>query len=152
VLSTLHTNDAPGAVLRLVDMGIEPFMAASSIVGVIAQRLVKRICTNCKYEYAASDEELEILGINGKKPVMLYKGKGCAMCNKTGYKGRLGVYEIMTITGKHRELINKRCTEDELKSLSLATGMVTLKENAKSYVLEGRTTLDEMLRIAFSNE
>lgn len=152
VLSTLHTNDAPGAVLRLIDMGIEPFMAASSIVGVIAQRLVKRICTNCKYEYIASDEELGILGIDKNMPVQLYKGKGCALCNKTGYKGRIGVYEIMTITREHRELINKRCTEDQLRGLSLANGMVTLRENAKCYVLEGRTTLDEMVRIAFSNE
>ncbi len=152
VLSTLHTNDAPGAILRLIDMGIEPFMVAASVVGVIAQRLVKRICPNCKYEYIATEEELGILGINDKRPVRLYRGRGCAACNKTGYKGRFGVYEVMTVTKKHRELINKNCIEDELTALSVECGMATLRENARRNVLEGNTTLEEMLKISYTND
>jgi type IV pilus assembly protein PilB len=152
VLSTIHTNDAPGTVLRLIDMGIEPFMVASSIVGVIAQRLVKRICPNCSYSFSAKNEELEILGIKPPKEVLLYEGRGCAVCNKTGYKGRIGVYEIMTLNKTHRDIINRGCSEDELRGELIKTGMVTLRENVKRYVLEGSTTLSEMVRIAHSND
>lgn len=150
VLSTLHTNDAPGTVIRLIDMGIEPFLVATSLVGVIAQRLVRKICQNCKQEHVASDEELAVLELD--IPVQVYKGKGCAMCSGTGYKGRIGVYEIMVLTRKHKELINKRCTEEELRELSIANGMKTLRDNARILVLEGKTTIEEMVRISFSND
>ncbi|MCX7920410.1 MAG: ATPase, T2SS/T4P/T4SS family [Clostridia bacterium] len=153
VLSTLHTNDAPGAVLRLIDMGIEPFMVATSIVGVIAQRLVRRVCTNCVREYYANEEELELLGFKHGDKIKLYEGRGCPVCNGTGYKGRQGVYEIMAVTKKHRELINRRCTEDELRELSTKEyGMKTLGENVVRFVLEGVTTVEEMMRIAYSND
>jgi type IV pilus assembly protein PilB len=151
VLSTLHTNDAPGAVLRLIDMGIEPFMVSASVVGVIAQRLIKKICTNCKCEYGATKEELKMLGMDEKMPLRLYRGKGCAVCNNTGYKGRTGIFEIMTISKKHRELINNKCNEDELRTLSISGGMITLRENARKYVLKGETTLDEMIKVSYSN-
>ena len=104
VLSTLHTNDAPGTVLRLIDMGIEPFLVASSLVGVISQRLVRKICSNCKRSHDATQEELSLLHTD--TPVMIFSGKGCAVCNGTGYKGRTGVFEIMTLTKKLKEYIN----------------------------------------------
>lgn len=150
VLSTLHTNDAPGSVIRLIDMGVEPFLVASSLVGVIAQRLVRKICYNCKQEHIATDEELVALELD--IPVQIYKGKGCAVCNGTGYKGRIGIYEIMVLTKKHKELINKGCTEEELRKLSIENGMKSLKENARFLVLEGKTTIEEMLKITFTND
>lgn len=152
VLSTIHTNDAPGTVLRLIDMGIEPFMVASSVVGVIAQRLVKKICPNCSYSYRANDEDLEALGIKTSEEILLYEGRGCTVCNKTGYKGRIGVYEIMVLNKIHRELINKGCSEDALRTELVKSGMVTLRENVKRYVLEGSTTLSEMIRISHTND
>ncbi|MCX7747386.1 MAG: ATPase, T2SS/T4P/T4SS family [Clostridia bacterium] len=152
VLSTLHTNDAAGSVMRLMDMGIEPFMVASSVVGVIAQRLIKRICDNCKREQIPTCEELEILGMIKDEGVKIYSGRGCPMCNGSGYKGRLGVYEIMLMTKKHKELINRGCSEEDLSRISIENGMKTLKENVKSYVLQGKTTVEEMLRISYSNE
>jgi len=151
VLSTIHTNDAPETVFRLIDMGIEPFMVASSVAGVIAQRLVKKICPNCSYKYKASEEDLQVLGFKSSEEIMLYRGKGCTVCNKTGYKGRIGVYEIMTLNKFHRELINKGCSEDVLRNELIKSGMVTLMENVKRCVLEGSTTLSEMIRISHSN-
>lgn len=151
VLSTIHTNDAPETVFRLIDMGIEPFMVASSVAGVIAQRLVKKICPNCSYKYKASEEDLQVLGFKSSEEIMLYRGKGCTVCNKTGYKGRIGVYEIMTLNKFHRELINKGCSEDVLRNELIKSDMVTLMENVKRCVLEGSTTLSEMIRISHSN-
>ncbi|ACL76744.1 GspE/PulE family protein [Ruminiclostridium cellulolyticum] len=151
VLSTLHTNDAPSSVLRLIDMGIEPYMVSSSIVGVIAQRLYKKICNNCKIEYTANDDEKRILGITDKETV-LYKGRGCPMCNRTGYRGRHGVYELISITKKHKEMISNRCSEVELRNYSIQNGMVTLRDNLVKKVLAGDTTIDELVRIAYSND
>ncbi len=151
VLSTLHTNDAPSSVLRLIDMGIEPYMVSSSIVGVIAQRLYKKICSNCKMEYLANDDEKRILGITDKEPV-LYKGRGCPMCNQTGYRGRHGVYELISITKKHKEMINNKCSEEELRNYSIQNGMVSLRDNLVKKVLAGDTTIDELVRIAYSND
>ncbi len=151
VLSTLHTNDAPSSVLRLIDMGIEPYMVSSSIVGVIAQRLYKKICSNCKMEYSANDDEKRILGITDKEPV-LYKGRGCPMCNQTGYRGRHGVYELISITKKHKEMINNKCSEEELRNYSIQNGMVSLRDNLVKKVLAGDTTIDELVRIAYSND
>lgn len=150
VLSTLHTNNAPGTVIRLIDMGIEPFLVASSLVGVIAQRLVRKICKSCIYEYDATEEELAVLDLNA--PVKLHRGKGCTVCNGTGYKGRTGIYEIMVLTRKHKELINRQCTEEELRELSITSGMTTLKNNAQLMVLKGVTTVEEMLKISYTND
>ncbi len=149
VLSTLHTNDASGSVIRLIDMGIEPFLVASSLVGVIAQRLVRKICYNCRQEHIATEEDLVALGLD--VPVQVCSGKGCNVCNGTGYKGRVGIYEIMVLTAKHKELINKGCTEEELRNLSINNGMKSLKDNARLLVLEGKTTINEMLKITFTN-
>ena len=105
VLSTIHTNDAPSSVLRLIDMDIEPYLVATSVVGVIAQRLVRKICPRCKVTYEASDYEKKLLGLQTDKTLILHKGSGCGYCNNTGYVGRTGVYEIMEITREHRETI-----------------------------------------------
>jgi len=151
VLSTLHTNDAPSSVLRLIDMGIEPYMVSSSIVGVIAQRLVRRICSNCKKEYPATDEEMNILGLCGDRP-MLSRGRGCPMCNKTGYRGRQGIYEVITVSKTHKEMINNRCSEEELKEYSIKNGMLTLRDNLVTKVLAGETTVAELTKTAYSND
>jgi type IV pilus assembly protein PilB len=151
VLSTLHTNDAPGAILRLIDMGIEPFLASSSIVGVIAQRLIRMICKNCKVEYKPKPDELEFLRVKSPDDVKLFRGRGCAVCSGTGYKGRQGIYEVMMITKTHREMINRDCAEEELRQVSIDIGgMITLSENARTRVLDGSTTLEEMIRVTYS--
>ncbi len=151
VLSTIHTNDAPSSVLRLVDMGIEPYMVSSSMVGVIAQRLVRRICPNCIETYTATNEEMEILRLEGERPT-LSRGRGCPMCTFTGYRGRQGVYEVITISKKHKEMINNRCSEGELKDYSIENGMLTLRENLIKKVLAGETTVSELVKTAYSND
>ncbi len=152
VLSTMHTNDSAGAVSRLLDMGLEPFMVASAIIGVVAQRLVKRICEGCKEQYLASDKEIRLLGMDPNSELVLYKGEGCPSCNGTGYLERIGVFELMVVTKKHREAINNKATEEEIRSLSIGKGMLTLKETAKQLVLKGDTTIKEFLRLSHTND
>lgn len=148
VLSTLHTNDAPSSVMRLVDMGVEPYLVASSITGIIAQRLVRKICNNCKEEYIASEYESKVILDRVEENLKLYKGKGCGYCNGTGYIGRVGVYEIMEITKEHRELITMKKGTEEIRALSKEKGMATLEEECKRLVLNGTTTIKELATIA----
>lgn len=151
VLSTLHTNDAPSAVARLVDMGVEPFLIASSLEGVIAQRLVRTICENCKTEYIPSDAEIEEIKKHYKKPVEikhLYKGEGCQECLGTGYKGRMAIYEIMEVDEDLRTTISKNPETTVLKQKAIDKGMKTLIEDGISKVLQGKTTLEEVLQVA----
>ncbi|MHB8156934.1 MAG: GspE/PulE family protein [Desulfocucumaceae bacterium] len=150
VLSTLHTNDAPGAVTRLVDMGIEPFLISSSLLGVIAQRLVRKICPNCREEYEADERELRMLEMAGSAGLRLYRGAGCPLCGGSGYKGRTGVYEIFELGRDQRILIDKKATTDEIREAARAGGMSNLWENCRQKVLEGETTLEEMLRVTYS--
>lgn len=152
VISTLHTNSSVGSIIRLIDMGIEPFLVSSSMMGVIAQRLARKVCKNCDRPYEATDAEKKILEIESDEKLILHKGVGCTMCSKTGYLGRKGIYEIMLINQEHRRLINQKCTEKELKDASLKNGMVTLKENAKKLVLQGEITISEYVRLTHSNE
>lgn len=152
VLSTLHTNDAPSSVVRLVDMGIQPYLVATSVIGIMAQRLVRRVCTKCGMEYEASEHEMKLLGLEGSTPVILMKGKGCMFCNNTGYKGRVGLYEIMEVTRVHREAIISGASADELKDISLKNGMSTLGDECRRLVLEGKTTMSEMATITLLNE
>jgi len=152
VLSTIHTNDAASAITRLADMNIEPFLISASLVGIISQRLVRTICPNCITEYEASYNELNLLGATSGKNIMLHRGKGCNYCHSSGYKGRKGIFEIMQITPGHRNLIDSKATVDELREYSLSMGMTTLKESAARLVLEGVTTIDELLRVTFVNE
>lgn len=151
VLSTLHTNDAPSSVMRLVDMGVEPFMVATALKGVIAQRLVRRICPHCKEAIPADVAERRLLGVSENEEAVHYKGKGCAACNHTGYAGRMGVYEIMNIDRDLKDLILKTSNSDEVKDLAIKKGMKTLAMSAKELVLSGQTTIEEMMKIIFAD-
>ena len=153
VLSTLHTNDAPGAVTRLDEMGVEPFLTASSLVGVLAQRLVRKLCPKCKEEYKISREDLlKILpDLNTEEypdeEFTLYRPKGCITCNNTGYKGREAVFEFLTVTEEMKRLILDRATVSEVKELAIKQGMRTLKDEGIYKVMHGRTSLEEIARV-----
>lgn len=147
VLSTVHTNDAPSTISRLLDMGIEPYLVATSIAGIIAQRLVRRICSSCKEEYLASDYEKSIFNIDKKKDLKLHRGKGCGHCNNTGYNGRIGIYEIMEITKEHRNAINETNNTNVLQEISVKNGMRILADECKDLVLSGVTTIEELASI-----
>ena len=151
VFTTLHTNDAPGAIMRLQEMGVEPFLIASSTIGVIAQRLLRRICPNCKEEYEPDEHILNFLGIANRKAVY-YKGKGCEKCNGTGYKGRIGAYEVMKINDNIRDLIAKNANTSMLRYTAQQAGMETLMEYSLNLANEGLTTLDEVIRVTFTGE
>lgn len=149
VLSTLHTNDAPSAITRLVDMDVEPFLVSSSLLASIAQRLVRRVCENCAYEYEAGEHEKAILGINPEQKLMLKKGKGCNVCNNTGYYSRIAIYEIMEMTREHRNALSRETNSDELRDISIKNGMKTLGDSCVELVLKGITTVDELVRTTF---
>ncbi len=148
VLSTLHTNDAPSAITRLVDMGIEPFLLSSCIVGVMAQRLVRIICTHCKEPYHPTDRELSNLGLNSKDLIHghLYHGRGCNNCYETGYKGRHGLYELMAVNNELKKQIVKSADAVQMRQLALDTGMHSLLEHGAELVRQGVTTIAEVLR------
>jgi len=150
VLSTLHTNDAPSSVIRLIDMGIEPFLISSSVVGIIAQRLVRRICPKCKKEIEMTSDIKKILDEFEIKSneVTLYKGEGCPYCKDTGYKGRIAIFELMVITENIRDLISKNVTTGKLREAAISEGMCQLREDGIKKVCEGLTTIDEVLRVA----
>ncbi|NLK20896.1 MAG: Flp pilus assembly complex ATPase component TadA [Epulopiscium sp.] len=150
VLSTLHTNDAPSSITRMMDMGIEPFMVATAVQGIIAQRLVRRICKNCRTAVSLTEEEAEIMNV--PKQTVVYKGNGCQVCNKTGYKGRMAIHEVMELNPELRELIAKGANAAELKEAAMRNGMHTLWDNAKRNVLEGKTTVEELLRVAYGQD
>jgi type IV pilus assembly protein PilB len=151
VLSTLHTNDAPGAVARLLDMGIEPFLISSSVIGVLAQRLLRLICPKCKNAYVPPADAMRRLGmqVDGQK-VKFYRGQGCDYCKNTGYKGRVGVYEMMVMNDPIRELALARASSHRIKEVAVQTGMKTLKDDATEKVLLGMTTLEESLRVIYA--
>ncbi len=148
VLSTLHTNDAPSTVSRLIDMGIPPYLVAASLNLIVAQRLVKRICPKCKTPYHPTKEDLLKLNLSEEevKGVTLYYGKGCSACNNTGYSGREGLYEVMKITPEIRELILKNAPTHVLKEKAIEQGMVTLREAGIKKLFAGKTTIQEVLR------
>jgi type IV pilus assembly protein PilB len=148
VLSTLHTNDAPSTISRLMNMGIEPFLVASSLNLVCAQRLVRRVCANCKVDDKHAPPALEQVGFNkdDAASVVPKKGTGCEKCNKTGYKGRVGLYEVMDITDELRELILVGASALELRRKAIEEGMITLRGSGLIKVKEGVTTIEEVLR------
>jgi general secretion pathway protein E len=150
VLSTLHTNDAPSAITRLVDMGIEPYLLSSCIVGVLAQRLVRRICPECKEKYEPSSRELQSLGINPEslKEGCLYRGKGCSHCYGTGFKGRQGVYELMPVNNAINKQIVKSPDAIEMRRVAVKEGMISLLSHGAELVKEGNSTVAEVLRVA----
>ncbi|MFA6103120.1 MAG: ATPase, T2SS/T4P/T4SS family [Victivallaceae bacterium] len=148
VFSTLHTNDAAGTVTRLIDMGVEPFLICSSLVGVLSQRLIRRVCKNCKTAYEPTDEELERMGveredIGGKK---FFYGKGCSTCNQTGYKGRKAICELLVMSNPLIELISKNAPTSVIRNKSIELGMRTIREDGLQAIINGETTVDEVLR------
>ncbi len=152
VLSTIHTNDAASSITRLMDMEIEPFLLSASVIGIISQRLVRRICPQCAIEYLAGDMDHSLLEIPIESPFVIKKGQGCSYCIKSGYKGRIAIFEIMPITSGHRQLIERRAPVDELRNYAIDQGMITLKQAAIRLVLEGITTVEELLRVTYVNE
>jgi general secretion pathway protein E len=145
VLATLHTNDAPGAVTRLADMGIEAYLVASTLAGVLAQRLVRKLCPACKGPYEPSAAERAVFRENA--PERLYRAAGCAACNFTGFKGRTGIYELLTVDEDLRRLVHDRADERDIRDKAVAGGMVRLRDDGLRWVRDGSTSLDEVLRV-----
>ena len=149
VVSTLHTNSSAATITRLIDMGIESYLIADSVVGVIAQRLVRRLCPKCKKARLATDKEKALLHVDPDKDVTIYDKVGCPHCADTGYRGRIGVYEIMEVTPELKRVIAHMDGTEAIKKQALADGMHTLRMSAAEYVLDGTTTVSEMLRVSF---
>ena len=175
VFSTMHTNNAIGAITRLVDLGIEPYLVAACLRGVVAQRLVRRICSHCKKQYNAEAVERKLLdyyliehndyeefkysGIIGRenvelidKKLVLQKGQGCCLCNETGYRGRVAVQEVLTVNNNLRELITKSASEKELFEEAVNKGFTTLAQDCVGKALKGFTSFDEVLRVTYFNQ
>ena len=152
VLSTLHTNDAPSAVTRMVDMGVEPFLIAASVIGVLAQRLARNICSNCKEPYKPPADALRRVGfkIEDAESIVFYRGRGCEQCRHSGYRGRLGVFELMLMNEEVQDLIVKRAPLSEVRNAALANGMKTLKQDGFQKIIEGKTTIEEVMRVIFT--
>jgi general secretion pathway protein E len=150
VLSTLHTNDAPTAITRLVDMGIEPFLVSSSLTGVVAQRLIRLLCPRCKEPYVPTDEELEELQVdryqlqNGH----FYRRAGCQKCADTGYMGRSGIYEVLMVDDEIQNLILKGADANVIRKAAIAKGMTTLRQDGAEKVVAGLTTVQEVARVS----
>ncbi len=148
VFSTIHTNDAVSSINRLIDMGLEPFMVSSALIGVISQRLVRRICTNCRREYEPDEIEAKVLNLKpGQK---LYVGSGCSECSGTGYKGRIAIHEIVIMTKAMKVLLDRRASEEEMRMLAVSEGTQLLAHAAVELVLEGITTVREMNKVTYS--
>ena len=151
IFSTLHTNDAPGAVTRLVDMGVEGYLISSSVLGVLAQRLVRVICPGCRVSYSPGPEEMRLLNAepSGKLDgqIMLYRGEGCEACGGTGYRGRTGIFELMVMNDELRHMVVEKRASGDLRRKAIEYGMVTLREDGLAKVLKGVTTIDEVVRV-----
>lgn len=152
VFTTLHTNDAPGAIMRLSEMDVESFLISSSTLAIMAQRLLRRVCNACKEQYEADENVLKFLGIDKLGHTTYYRGKGCDVCNGSGYKGRVGVYELMRINDHLRDLIAKEVNTAILRHAAQEAGMITLLEYSLMLAREGHTTLDEVIRVTFTGE
>jgi type IV pilus assembly protein PilB len=147
VLSTLHTNDAASSINRMIDMGIEPFLVSSSVIMIVAQRLVRRLCEKCKEQVTMHPEALNELGImETPDELTTYEARGCVSCNETGYKGRLGLYEVMEVSGSIREMIIERASTAEIKKKAIEEGMLTLRQDGLEKFKQGLTSLEEVLR------
>jgi len=147
VLSTLHTNDAPSTITRLIDMGLEPFNVAAALNCVTAQRLVRRICSGCKEEVKYSDDFLDAANVHGEdRNITFYRGKGCDKCGGSGYKGRAGLYEVMAMSPELRRMIMHGASSDELRQQGLKEGMLTLRMDGMKKVARGVTTLEEVIK------
>ncbi len=154
VFSTLHTNDAPSAVTRMVDMGVPGYLVASSVIAIMAQRLVRTICPKCRQKYRPSDEVLAEIGFTPEEleTATFMRGKGCNACSKSGYKGRIGIYELMIVNNKIRELVFAGANTTEIRKLAIKQGMNTLYLDGLEKVLKGVTTIEEVYRVAKKTE
>jgi type II secretory ATPase GspE/PulE/Tfp pilus assembly ATPase PilB-like protein len=151
VLSTIHTNDAAGTITRLVDMGVAPYLLSASLAGIIAQRLVRKICPRCRTEYTPSEYQLEVAKLPGYKGKFV-KGSGCSLCNNTGHKGRIAIYEILEIDKNIRNLIIDATNSDLIREVAVKNGMSTLFNEVQKRVISGITSYEEMMRVAFSQD
>lgn len=148
VFSTIHTNDAVSSINRLIDMGLEPYMVNSALVGVVSQRLVRRICTNCRKAYEPDEDERKLCHLDlGQK---IYRGEGCQECNGSGYKGRIAIHEVVVMTKRMKSLVEKRASEEEMRQLAISEGTQMLQDSAAALVAEGITTVDELNRVAYT--
>jgi type IV pilus assembly protein PilB len=147
-MSTLHTNDAPGAITRLIDMGMEPFLISSTLMAVLAQRLVRTICKNCQTPFEPTGDQLALLNLSpldlGDK--VFHYGRGCSTCNDTGYRGRKGIFELLIISEAVRTLINERAPTVVLRQKAVELGMVTLRDDGLRSIFEGATTIEEIVK------
>jgi general secretion pathway protein E len=151
VLSTIHANDAIGTLYRLIDLGVEPYLVVSALAGVVAQRLVRRVCEHCRTRVKAPPEErMTFEKEMGRAPAHFYRGQGCNFCTETGYRGRIGVFEILTISEPIRHLIMKGAGADEIRTQAIAEGMVTLRRDGMLKVQEGITTLSEVMHNVYT--
>jgi len=148
VLSSLHTNESPGAVTRLVDMGVEPLLISSTLMGVLGQRLVRTVCKNCRAPFEPTAAQLSLLNLSphdlGDK--VFYYGRGCSNCNDTGYRGRKGIYELLIVNDPIRTLINERAPTVVVRQKAVELGMVTLREDGLRGIFEGDTTIEEVVK------
>ena len=149
VLTTLHTDDAPSVVTRLTDIGVEPYVIASATVGVVAQRLVRRLCSNCRRQYTPPPDVLRAMNISEADAanIQFYRPVGCDQCHQTGYRGRIGIYEVMKVTDKLRRLITSKASEDAIREAAQSAGMLSLGDDALAKVKAGVTTAEELLRV-----
>jgi type IV pilus assembly protein PilB len=153
VFSTLHTNDSPSAFTRLMNMGVEPFLISSSLLGVLAQRLLRRVCEKCKELYSPSETLLKDMGLEDKikDNIKFAKGKGCKVCNQSGYKGRIGIYELLKVTPEIQEAVLRKVSADEIRNLAVSQGMVTLRRAALEKLLLCGTTPEEVMRVTLES-
>ncbi|NCC53085.1 MAG: type II/IV secretion system protein, partial [Spartobacteria bacterium] len=153
VFSTLHTNDAPGAITRLIDIGVKPFLVASSTRAIMAQRLVRKICDKCREEYTPTQAEYELLGPAAQQlsQVQLFHGRGCNDCSLTGYRGRAGIFEIFVVNDEVRHMIYDQCSSAHLRVRARELGMRTLREDGLRKVVGGMTTVEEILRVTMGD-
>uniref|UniRef100_UPI004057BD6B GspE/PulE family protein n=1 Tax=Acetatifactor sp. TaxID=1872090 RepID=UPI004057BD6B len=149
VVSTLHTNSAAATITRLADMGLEPYLIGDAVVGVIAQRLVRRLCPHCKRARLATEDEKKMLGKSEAESVTVYDPVGCPQCDNAGYRGRIGVYEIMEISPKLKSIISRNGDSEQIKEQALSEGMHTLRMSAAEYVVDGITSINEMMKVSF---
>lgn len=147
VLSTLHTNDAPASVTRLINIGVEPYLIASAVNAILAQRLVRKICAHCKDSYQPTGEMAEFLTLQGVDTTKLYKGNGCDHCRKTGYSGRLGIYEMLVMDDSLRDQVTRNPDVTQFRRLCREKGLVSLRQDGFDKVAAGLTTVDEVLRV-----
>jgi len=149
VFSTLHTNDSASAITRLIDMGIEPFLISSSVIAILAQRLVRTVCTDCREAYVPDEEILNNIGLSSEivKGKEIYRAKGCQHCLNTGYKGRSGIFEFMILDDFMSDLILKNSDSNSIEHMAVQRGMTTLRQDGAMKVLKGLTTVEEVLRV-----